>query len=220
MWSRRALHTSLALSSLAFAACGGSSPAAPATPEPGAQLAPSVQAQPADEFLARLSQHCGKAFAGKVIVNQPPQPNDAFAGKPLVMHVRECGAGELKVPFHVGDDHSRTWALTRTEAGLRLKHDHRHQDGSSDAVTMYGGDTSEPGTAARQQFPVDAESIAMFERDKMTASITNTWALEIEPGKRFLYELSRPGGRLFQVEFDLTAPVPAPPTPWGHPELP
>lgn len=211
-----ALTLSLATS---LTACGGSSPAAPASPEPS-QLAPSVQAQPADEFLARLAQHCGKAFAGKVIVNQPPQPNDAFADKPLVMHVRECGAGELKVPFHVGDDHSRTWVITRTEAGLRLKHDHRHQDGSSDAVTMYGGDTSEPGTAARQQFPVDAESIAMFERDKMTASITNTWALEIEPGKRFLYELSRPGGRLFQVEFDLTAPVPAPPTPWGHPELP
>ena len=39
---------------------------------------------------------------------------------------------------------------------------------------------------------------------------------EIEPGKRFLYELSRPGGRLFQVEFDLTAPVPLPPAPWGQ----
>ncbi len=218
MWSRRALHTSLSLSLLAFAACGGSSSPAPAAPSPADGSA--AAAQPADEFLARLSQHCGQAFAGKVIVNQPPQPNDAFAGKPLVMHVRECGAAELKVPFHVGDDHSRTWVITRTEAGLRLKHDHRHQDGSPDAVTMYGGDTSEPGTATRQQFPVDAESIAMFERDKMTASITNTWALEIEPGKRFLYELSRPGGRLFQVEFDLTAPVPAPPTPWGHPELP
>jgi hypothetical protein len=103
---------------------------------------------------------------------------------------------------------------------LRLKHDHRHQDGSHDAVTMYGGDTAQPGSELRQEFPVDAESIAMFEREGLTASVTNTWAMEIEPGQRFLYELSRPGGRLFQVEFDLTKPVAVPPTPWGHPELP
>ena len=40
--------------------------------------------------------------------------------------------------------------------------------------------------------------------------------MEIEADKRFLYELARPGGRLFQVEFDLAEPVPAPPAPWGH----
>ena len=50
----------------------------------------------------------------------------------------------------------------------------------------------------------------MFEREGLTASVTNTWAMEIEPGKRFLYELSRPGGRLFQVEIDLAAPVDIP----------
>ena len=39
---------------------------------------------------------------------------------------------------------------------------------------------------------------------------------EIEPGRRFLYELSRPNGRLFQVEFDLSRPVPLPPwSSWG-----
>jgi hypothetical protein len=59
----------------------------------------------------------------------------------------------------------------------------------------------------------------MFEREGLDASVTNTWAMEIEPGKRFLYELARPGGRLFRVEFDLTTPVATPPTPWGHPEL-
>ena len=53
-------------------------------------------------------------------------------------------------------------------------------------------------------------------------STTNVWAMEIEPGQRFLYELARPAdelnpdGRLFQVEFDLTQPVETPPTPWGY----
>src|SRR3546814_1150169 len=74
--------------------------------------------------------------------------------------------------------------LTRTDGGLRLKHDHRHADGSEDAITMYGGDTSGPGTATRQEFPVDADSVAMFTAADMTASNNNTWAMEIEPGER------------------------------------
>ena len=176
----------------------------------------SDAALPVDAFVERIAAHCGQAFEGRVLVDVPPAAENPFIGKRLVMHVRRCDAGRLEVPFHVGDDHSRTWLLTRTETGLRLKHDHRHADGSPDAVTMYGGDTAKPGTAVRQEFPVDAASIAMFEREGRTGSVTNTWAIEIEPGRRFVYELSRPGGRLFQVEFDLSKPVETPPVPWGH----
>ncbi len=194
-----------------LSACAGT----PSSSVAPAAAAPRTDA-PADAFLAALRTHCGQAFAGRVVVDTPASPNDTFAGKPLVMHVRECGADTTRVPFHVGDDHSRTWVLTRTANGLRLKHDHRHEDGTSDKVTMYGGDTATAGTAQRQAFPVDAESIANFNANGLSASVTNTWAMEIEPGRRFLYELSRPNGRLFQVEFDLSRPVPLPPTPWGH----
>lgn len=170
---------------------------------------------PVDLFVERIASHCGNAYAGKITANEPAQPNDPFANQALVMHVRECNADELKIPFYVGDDRSRTWVLTRTGDGLRLKHDHRHEDGTPDAVTMYGGDTKGPGTAARQEFPVDADSIAMFEREGLTASLVNVWAMEIEPGQRFVYELARPGtDRLFRVEFDLTTPVGTPPPPW------
>lgn len=179
------------------------------------QAAPGSARLPADDFLAAIRQHCGQAFAGRVVVNTPPAPKDDFAGQTLVMHVRECGAREIKIPFHVGANRSRTWVLTRTASGLRLKHDHRHEDGTPDAVTMYGGDTTAPGTVTRQQFPVDGESKAMFAKQNNEASQTNTWAVEIEPKRRFLYELSRPGGRMFQVEFDLSKPVAAPPPPWG-----
>lgn len=170
---------------------------------------------PADAFLAAIRSHCGQAFSGRVLVDRPASANNPFAGKPLVMHVRECDAGTTRIPFHVGDDRSRTWVLTRTAQGLRLKHDHRHEDGASDKVTMYGGDTADAGTAQRQSFPVDAESIAGFNANGLTASVNNTWAIEIESGKRFLYELSRPNGRLFRVEFDLSRPIPPPPAPWG-----
>lgn len=214
---------SLLASAVLLAACAGTprnepAPAIPGLPEP---LPPpamddvGIPSAPADQFIAAIARHCGQAFLGRVVVDTPEAADSPFAGKALVMHVRECDPDELRVPFHVGDDHSRTWVLTRTTTGVRLKHDHRHEDGSPDAVTMYGGDSKDAGTAIRQAFPVDAESIATFEREGLKASVTNTWAMEIEPGKRFLYELSRPGGRLFQVEFDLTQPVPAPPAPWG-----
>lgn len=200
--------------SLAFAtACSGGGrdprPEAPAA-------APAGPATPADAFLGRLAALCGQAFAGRVEEDVPAPADTPFAGQALVMHVRECREGEVRVPFHVGADRSRTWVLTRTATGLRLKHDHRHADGTPDAVTMYGGDTTAPGSAGRQAFPVDADSVAMFRREGLLASVTNTWAMEIAPGRYFAYELTRPGGRRFRVVFDLSAPVPAPPAPWGH----
>lgn len=170
---------------------------------------------PQSAFFDRIGQLCGKAFAGRIVADRPaPTGADPFSGKALVMQVRECSGDTIRIPFHVGDDRSRTWVLTRTAPGLRLKHDHRHEDGSADAVTMYGGDTRSPGTVSRQEFPVDAESQAMFTREGRSVSNTNVWALEIAPGRSFVYELAREG-RLFRVEFDLAVPVAAPPPPWG-----
>ena len=136
---------------------------------PASAVVPTKEAvTPADAFLAALAGHCGKAYAGRIVANEPAAapgaPPDPFEGKTLVMHVRECAPGEIRVPFHVGEDRSRTWVITRTDDGLRLKHDHRHEDGSPDVLTLYGGDTTTPGTATRQEFPADAESKALFER--------------------------------------------------------
>jgi hypothetical protein len=169
----------------------------------------------ADQWMVRLAAHCGKAFEGRVVSTDPADSD--FLGKRLVMHVRECRSDEIRVPFHVGDDRSRTWVLTRTTDGVRLKHDHRHRDGSSDTLTMYGGDSRAPGTAVRQEFPADSESIAMFTAQKRSVSNTNVWAMEVG-AKVFAYELRRPPGpgqRFFRVEFDLSRPVPPPPPPWG-----
>ncbi|GAB2624090.1 hypothetical protein [Novilysobacter erysipheiresistens] len=204
---------------LAIAACDSGSRAPAASVETPADIEATQTAArntPADAFMTNLAALCGQAFAGTVVADVPtPTGADPFADKALVMHVRECRNEEIRIPFHVGDDRSRTWVLTRTDGGLRLKHDHRHADGSDDAITMYGGDTSGAGTTTRQEFPVDAESVAMFTAADMTVSNRNTWAMEIEPDEVFVYELARPGGRLFRVQFDLTKPVATPPAPWG-----
>ncbi|MFA6167069.1 MAG: hypothetical protein WC700_10655 [Gemmatimonadaceae bacterium] len=185
---------------------------------PTSARAQAPVASDADRFFVNVASLCGKAFTGRVAANEPtPTAADPFEGKTLVFHVRRCSKDRLELPFHVGDDRSRTWVLTRPGGALLLKHDHRHRDGSSDSLTMYGGVTRTAGTASRQEFPTDSESKDLFTRLKLPVSLPNVWAMEIEPGRRFVYELARPG-RLFRVEFDLTLEVPVPPAPWGHEE--
>ena len=179
----------------------------------GGCATPAAVEDPQARFFARLAALCGKAFEGR-IASPPAEADAAFAGKRLTMHVRSCTDDEIRIPFHVGEDRSRTWVVSRTGAGLRLKHDHRHADGGEDRLTQYGGDTAAAGTAARQEFPADDFSKALFVREKLQASTTNLWAMEIEPRGSFAYELRRPG-RFFRVEFDLGRAVPAPPPPWG-----
>jgi len=167
---------------------------------------------PQDQFFANLTALCGQSFEGRVVTTEAADAD--FASQRLVMQVRECSATEIRAPFHVGENRSRTWVFTRTGEGLRLKHDHRHEDGSEDVLTQYGGDTANTGTAERQEFPVDQFSRDLFVANNILQSTTNVWAVEVHPGRIYAYELRRPNRHL-RVEFDLTRPVPAPPAPWG-----
>lgn len=183
------------IAALALAACSSAPP-------------PSPQ----NAFFAQLSELCGQSFEGRVVTTDAADAQ--FASQRLVMHVRECTSREIRIPFHVGDNRSRTWVLSRTENGLRLKHDHRHENGEADVLTQYGGDTDAEGAAVRQEFPADAYSRDLFVTNNIPQSVANVWAIEVHPGRIFAYELRRPN-RHFRAEFDLTRPVPAPPPPWG-----
>lgn len=170
---------------------------------------------PRDSFWNSLSNYCGQAFAGQMTGFSRPG-DDGWLDREVIMHVRECSETEIRIPLHVGDNRSRTWVLTRTEAGLRLKHDHRHEDGSEDIVTWYGGHSTDPGRSWRQTFPVDDYSRALFLANGLDVSVSNFWSMEVRAeAALFAYELVR-AGRLFRAEFDLSEPVPAPPAPWGH----
>jgi hypothetical protein len=171
--------------------------------------APSQAQEPADTFFHSLYALCGQAFEGRVL--EAPAEDTTFSGQRLVMHVRECTDDTVYIPFHVGENRSRTWVITRTKTGLRLKHDHRHDDGSEEDLTQYGGDTATPGTAYQQEFPADG-----FTAELLPPAATNVWTVEVHPGATYVYALRREGtDRRFRIEFDLTRPVEAPPAPWG-----
>lgn len=172
-------------------------------------------AQTEAALFEQLSALCGEAFEGEVVTEDPADAD--FANETLTMHVRECDEDTLRIPFHVGDDRSRTWVITRLEDGrLRLKHDHRHEDGSEDVLTQYGGDSEAPVLGPTANFPADAESRGLFVREGIEASMSNVWTMGID-GDEFVYALRRPE-RHFEVRFDLTEPVAAPPPPWGAEE--
>ncbi|GIS81283.1 MAG: hypothetical protein CM1200mP14_28490 [Gammaproteobacteria bacterium] len=118
----------------------------------------------------------------------------------------------VRIPFHVGNDHSRTWVISRQADGLRLKHDHRHEDGTEDEITQYGGDTTSPGSRSRQDFPADAHTASL-----VPTATDHIWSLEINAGRTFLYSLrNQITGRRVRLEFNLTEPIETlPPAPWG-----
>lgn len=197
------LSSTLLTTLLAATACGA------AQQEAGPGTADTLPAGQ-ETFWASLESLCGQAYQGEVV--EAPEGDTTFDDGPLVMHVRECHDSRILIPFHVGEDRSRTWVLTRSPEGLRLKHDHRHEDGSEDEVTQYGGDTDGPGSAVRQEFHADAHTASLIP-----AAATNVWTVEVVPGESFVYALRREGtDRRFRVRFDLTRPVAPPPPPWGH----
>lgn len=174
-----------------------------------AQLYVLAQEQAANMvFWANLKLHCGNAYEGQLI--SPATENDPFAGKTLTMYVMDCGEDFVHIPFYVGDDKSRTWVLTVKNGLIQLKHDHRHEDGSEDKVTQYGGVASNSGSATTQMFPADQATTNLIPY-----AAHNVWWISLDDSG-FTYNLRRMGTeRWVAVKFDLTKPVANPGKPWG-----
>ena len=166
-------------------------------------------AAPNVTFWNELQKLCGKAFRGSVAA--APADDTTFKDKMLIMCVRACEKNRIRIPFSVGDDLSRTWILTRKNSRIQLKHDHRHEDGQPDKVTMYGGWTTNTGIATRQVFPADEETFNVIP-----AAAPNVWWIELVPGDYFSYNLRRMGSdRYFSIKFDLKIVVAPYADPWG-----
>jgi len=161
----------------------------------------------AKEFWENLKALKGKAFEGQ-LMSTPA--NDDFAGKKLVMHVLFADDETILIPFNVGDNRSRTWILKYKNGRIELKHDHRHEDGSHDKQTMYGGTSTNSGTSNMQVFPADQETVSVIP-----AAFSNAWWITVD-STVYTYNLRRLGTeRVFTVSFDLTKEVEIPKPSWG-----
>jgi hypothetical protein len=138
-------------------------------------------------FFDKVKSMCGARFEGDSVF--PEDPGDDFRGQLLVAVIEYCGSDEIRIPFMVGPDASRTWVLNRTVEGLQLKHDHRHADGTPDEVTLYGGTAVDAGSALSQAFPADS-----YTADLIPEASTNEWFLSFSAdGQELTYYLERHG---------------------------
>lgn len=162
----------------------------------------AAEPDPRQEFFERLAALCGAVYEG---TSSFPEEGD-FAGKLLVAEIADCDDNEIRVPFGVAEDTSRTWIVRYDDEGLLLKHDHRHPDGTPDEITMYGGWATEDGTALSQSFPADAHT-----RQLLPEAATNVWSLTIDPAAGTLtYYLERHGEPRFEAVLSRRAEPAAP----------
>lgn len=159
------------------------------------------------QFWKNLKNHCGKSYEGSI---SSGAGNDDFNNKKLTMHIRSCADNTIRIPFFVGENKSRTWVLTFANDRIILKHDHRHEDGSEDKVTQYGGMSTNAGLPEIQVFPADQQTASLLPN-----ASTNVWWITLDKDV-FSYNLRRIGSdRLFTVKFDLSKTIDTPSAPWG-----
>jgi hypothetical protein len=152
-------------------------------------------------FLENLASLCGQSFSGQEVYVQPGR--ESWAGKNLVMHVTVCEENQVHIPFHIDDDQSRTWMFMVDDGRLRFRHDHRHEDGTPEDQTLYGGYSDGSGDAYRQYFPADEYTVELLNDDR-----NRQWNVMLnEEMTRFTYQLLYHGEVVFAAEFDLTAPI-------------
>lgn len=155
--------------------------------------------QPQTRFFQRLASLCGSVFTAQM----PADSGQAFAGQKLTAKIENCTKNQIRISLAADEDRSRTWILSRRDGLLQLKHDHRHEDGTPDEITNYGGTVADEGTWLKQSFPADAETAEMIPE-----AATNVWRLILAPDAQTLtYRLERHGRERFQaiLEYDAWA---------------
>lgn len=153
-------------------------------------------------FMDKLASLCGKSFEGRETYMQ--EGRESWAHKHFVMHVTLCEENAVHIPFHLDDDHSRTWMFLVEDGQLRFRHDHRHEDGTPEDQTLYGGYSDGKGNAFEQYFPADEYTNELLDNPQFGRQ----WDIVLsEDMSIFSYRLRYNGEIVFQADFDLTKPL-------------
>jgi len=152
-------------------------------------------------FLNAYQPYCGHSYSGHTSFIDLGEDHE-LDGADFTMILQECSEEEVRIPFIVNEDSSRTWIVKMTQHGLHLSHDHRYPDGTQHDQNFYGGYADDEGTAFLQYFPADHRTI----EDRPQREI-NRWAKEFDPeNERYFYRLYLRDELRFEAEFDLSSP--------------
>lgn len=148
-------------------------------------------------FFQTMAERCGDIYYGNSVY--PDDPEHELYGAALKMTIESCTENELRIPFQVNDDRSRTWILTLSDEGLLFKHDHRYEDGTPHDLTNYGGWAVDGGSPTRISFPADSETAEMLPE-----AATNVWTMELDlENNQFTYFLERHSQPRYKAAFSL-----------------
>ena len=154
-------------------------------------------------FLDNYADYCGYAYRGESTVVELGE-GSPLDGADLVMIMDECTDGEVRMPFYVDDDRSRTWIMREVEGRLHLSHDHRNPDGSEQEANLYGGYADDEGDAETAYFPSDEETIAARPSREI-----NRWSKSFDhENQRYYYRLYLRDTLRYEAAFDLSNPLP------------
>ncbi len=152
-------------------------------------------------FMSNLISFCGQSFSGRQVFSK--EGRESWEGRKFVMHFTLCEEDRVHIPFHVDNDKSRTWMFLAEDGKLRFRHDHRHEDGTPEDQTLYGGYADGKGTDLIQCFPQDEYTEKLLD-DEYHRQWNVAFAEDLST---FTYELFLNDELVFALEFDLTEPL-------------
>jgi hypothetical protein len=154
------------------------------------------------QFLANYSDFCGYAYKGSTHFVDLAS-GDIFEDAELTMIVNCENENEVRLPFIVDEDSSRTWIVQQTARGLHLSHDHRYPDGTEHDNNFYGGYGDSEGSSTLQYFPADQRTI-----EDRPARSANRWAKEFDLNNQvYYYRLYLNDELRLEARFDLSNAV-------------
>ncbi len=168
---------------------------------PYEHMPPLLVSETHQAFFNNLKSLCGQSFEGEQIYRS--HHASGWEDYEMVMHVEVCEDDRVLIPFHVGEDESRTWMFLVEDGQLRLRHDHRYPDGTPEEESLYGGYADDTGTEFEQHFPADAYTAEIIEDGG-----GNVWTIRLDEAMTtFTYRLERDGEKRMRVDFNLTEPL-------------
>jgi hypothetical protein len=152
-------------------------------------------------FFENLRALCGQTFGGRTIL--APVEDRTFEPARLYMIVEECEGDELRVPFNVDVDDSRTWIFQLRDERLTFFHRHVRADGTEYEASGFGGHATADGSATFQSFP------DFWATEETPAAEHRIWRLRIDAeNELFVYYLDRGGQPAYRLVFHMGPPSP------------
>jgi len=153
-------------------------------------------------FFENLRALCGQTFGGRTIF--APVTDRTFEPARLYMVVKDCDGDEIRIPFIVGEDASRTWVFQMRKDSLKFFHEHLRPDGTAHEPSGFGGNATADGSPVFQSFP-DFDATA----DTPPAE-RRVWRLRLDTEhKLFVYYLDRGGLPRYRLVFHMGPASPA-----------